>query len=128
MSEQRRPILILEDNDEWRLLLTMVLTKRGLQVVGLAGDPGPAYAWSQYGLVLCDWMMGSGGDPVWLLRRSLLPLDPAERPAFAVMSVLEERKLQLVLEPLRAETGLPIPYVDKTWPMARLVNAIRDCV
>jgi CheY-like chemotaxis protein len=127
VAEQRKPILILEDNDEWRMLLTMLLTHRGLRVVGIGRDPGLGFDWTRFQVVVCDWML-AGVDPPLVFERYLLPLDPAERPRLAVMSVVEERMLEPALRRLRVAASEPVPYLDKTWAMQRLFQAIQECL
>ena len=102
----------------------MCLSKYGLDVEGLANDPGPQHAWEQYQIVVADWML-PGTDAVQIFRHSLAPIPRDRRPRFAIMSVLTETRIDREVAKLRREFELVLPYIDKTWPIARVYQKLK---
>lgn len=122
--ESRLRLLIVEDNPQLASILQRTLSQRQAYDVLVASDGLEALElcveWHPHCLVtdlIMPWMNG------YQIMRCLSIALPQASPAFVMMSALAGREEQL--QPAYLQ-GKSVTYIDKPFPVARLVTAIEE--
>lgn len=122
--EARLRLLIVEDNPQLAAILQRTLSERKTYDVLVASDGLEALElcveWQPHCLVtdlIMPWMNG------YQIMRCLSIALPQASPAFVMMSALAGREEQM--QPAYLQ-GKSVTYIDKPFPVARLVTAIEE--
>jgi DNA-binding response OmpR family regulator len=116
INDNRRDVLIVDDDQPIRNLLSVAMTRRGLQCDGAKdGEDGlQRMRATTYAVVLLDLMMPRVGGAEFLRRLAEWQLSVRLRPVVLLMTAFADERLPVVADSIQAIIRKPFDLGDVT--------------